>query len=325
MKLPRRKFLGLAASAAASPFAPHVANAQAYPSRSVRIMVGFPPGGGYDTVARPVAQWLSARLGQAFIVENRPGAGSNLATEAVARASADGHTLLLIGGNQVMNIALYDKLNFDFFRDIAPIGGLARAALVMVVHPSVPAKTVGEFIAYAKANPGKINMASSGVGINNHIAGELLKMKAGIDMLHVPYRGGAPAITDLLGGQVHMLIATMASAIEHVRAGRLRALAVTTIKRSPTLPDVPTMAETVPGFEMDEWYGLGATKGTPAEIIEKLNAEIGYALADRNFQERLSVLGGAPMITTPSEFGTYMAKEAEKWGQVIRAANIKAE
>jgi tripartite-type tricarboxylate transporter receptor subunit TctC len=325
MKLPRRSFLHLAAGAAALPALTWIARAQTFPTRPVRIMVGFPPGGAYDTLARPIGQWLSERLGQPVIIENRPGAGSNLATEAVVRAPADGHTLLLIGPTQVMNVTLYDRLNFDFLRDIAPVGGLTLTSLVMVVNPSVPAKTAAEFIAYAKANPGKINMASSGNTTGNHIAGELLKMMTGIELVHVPYRGGAPAVTDLIGGQVQMLLATMASSIEYVRAGKLRALAVTTAKRSEALPDVPTLAETVPGFEANDWYGIGATKGTPAPIIDRLNKEIGAALADPKMKERFAVLGGVPMPTTPADFGTLMANDAEKWGKVIRAANIKPQ
>jgi tripartite-type tricarboxylate transporter receptor subunit TctC len=325
MKLPRRQFLHLAAGAAALPALTWIARAQTFPTRPVRIMVGFPPGGAYDTLARPIGQWLSERLGQPVIIENRPGAGSNLATEAVARAPADGHTLLMIGPTQVMNVTLYDRLNFDFLRDIAPVGGLTLTSLVMVVNPSVPAKTAAEFIAYAKANPGKINMASSGNNTGNHIAGELLKMMTGIELVHVPYRGGAPAVTDLIGGQVQMLLATMASSIEYVRAGKLRALAVTTAKRSEALPDVPTLAETVPGFEANDWYGIGATKGTPAPIIDRLNKEIGAALADPKMKERFAVLGGVPMPTTPADFGTLMANDAEKWAKVIRAASIKAE
>ena len=326
MKLPhRRQFLHLAAGAAALPTFSRIARAQAYPTRPVRIVLGFPPGGAYDTIARPMGQWLSERLGQPFIIENRPGAGSNLATEAVARAPADGHTLLMIGPTQVMNISLYERLNFDFLHDISPVGGVTLTSLVMVVNPSVPAKTAAEFIAYAKANPGKINMASSGNGTINHIAGELLKMMTGINMVHVPYRGGAPAMTDLIGGQVQMLLATMASSIEYVRAGKVRALAVTTTKRSEALPDVPPLAETVPGFETNDWYGIGATKGTPADIIDKLNKEIGAALVDPKMKDRLAVIGGVPMPTTPAEFGKLMTNDAEKWSKVIRTAGIKAE
>ena len=263
--------------------------------------------------------------GQALHHREPTGCGQQSATEAVARAPADGHTLLMIGPTQVMNITLYERLNFDFLRDIAPVGGVTRASLVMVVNPSVPAKTAAEFIAYAKANPGKINMASSGIGIINHIAGELLKMMTGINMAQVPYRGGAPAMTDLIGGQVQMLMATMASSIEYVRTGKVRALAVTATKRSALLPDVPPLAEAVPGFEVNDWYGIGATKGTPANIIDKLNREIGAALVDPKMTDRLALIGGVPMPMTPVEFGKFMANEAEKWSKVIRTAGIKAE
>jgi tripartite-type tricarboxylate transporter receptor subunit TctC len=312
--LSRRRFLHLAAGAAALPPFSRIARAQPYPSRPVRIMVGFPPGGAYDTLARPMGQWLSEHLGRAFIIENRAGAGSNLATEAVARAPADGYTLL----------SLY-SLNFDFLRDIVPIGGITLAPLVMVVNPSFPGTTVAVSIAYARANPGKVNMASSGIGTAPHVAGELFKMMPGIDMVHVPYRGGGPALTDLLGGQVQMMFATISSSIEYIRTGRLRALAVTTARRSEALPDVPTVAETVPGFEANDWYGLGVTKGTPVDIVSKLNMEINAALADPKMKERLAILGGAPMPVTPAEFGRFMADEVDKWGKVIRAANIKAE
>jgi tripartite-type tricarboxylate transporter receptor subunit TctC len=325
MKLPRRTFLHLAAGAAVLPAFSRSAGAQSYPARPVRVIVGFPPGGAYDTIARPMGQWLSERLGQPFIIENRPGAGSNLATDAVARAPSDGYTLLMIGPTQVMNISLYERLNFDFFRDIVPVGGVTLTSLVMVVNPSVPAQTAAEFIAYAKANPGKINMASSGNGTLNHIAGELLKMMTGINMVHVPYRGGAPAMTDLIGGQVQMLLATMASSIEYVRAGKVRALAVTTRKSSDALPNIPPLTETVPGFETNDWYGIGTTKGTPSDVIDKLNKEIGEALVDPKVKDRLAVIGGVPMPTTPAEFGKLMANDAEKWSKVIRAASIKAE
>jgi tripartite-type tricarboxylate transporter receptor subunit TctC len=325
MKLPRRQFLHLAAGAAVLPASLRCAWAQAYPTRPVRIMVGFPPGGAYDTLARPMGQWLSERLRQAFIIDNRPGAGSNLATEAVARAAPDGHTLLMIGPTQVMNVALYDKLNFDFLRDIAPVGGITLAPLVMVVNPSFAARTVPEFIAYAKANAGKVNMASSGNGVINHIVGELFKMATGVDMVHVPYRGGAPALTDLLGGQVQVMFATISSSIEYIRSGKLRALAVTTAKRCEALPDAPAIAETVPGFEANDWYGIGATKGTPPEIIAKLNTEINAGLGGTKMKEHLAVLGGVPMPTTPADFGQLMANEAEKWGKVIRAAKIRVE
>jgi tripartite-type tricarboxylate transporter receptor subunit TctC len=324
MKLPRRQFLHLAASAVALPAFSRIARAQTYPTRPVRIIIGFPPGGAYDTLARPMGQWLSERLGRAFIIENRAGAGSNLATEAVVRAPADGYTLLMIGSPQAMNVSLY-TLNFDFLRDIAPIGGITFAPLVMVVNPSFPGRTVAESIAYAKANPGKVNMASSGVGTAPHVFGELFKMMTGIDMVHVPYRGGAPALTDLLGGQVQMMFATISSSIEYIRADKLRALAVTTARRSEVLPDVPTVAETVAGFEANDWYGLGVTKSTPVDIVGKLNSEINAALADPKMKELLAILGGAPMPMTADGFGRLMADETDKWATVIRAANIKLD
>src|SRR6516164_2924099 len=280
MGISRRRFLHLAVAVAALPALSRIARAQAYPTRPVRIVVGFPPGGSNDTLARPMGQWLSQHLGRPFIVENRAGAGGNLATAAVVRAPADGYTLLLIGPTQVMNVTLYDHLNFDFLRDIAPIGGITFAPLVIVINPSFPVKTVAEFIAYAKANPGRINYASSGNGTSNHVVGELFKIMTRIDIVHVPYRGGGPALTDLLGGQVQMMFATISSSIGYIRAGNLRVLAVTTAKRSDALPDVPTVSETVAGFEANDWYGLGVTKGTPANIVGKLNMEINAALAD---------------------------------------------
>ena len=293
MKLPRRKFLHLAAGAAALPAVSRVAWAQAYPTRPVRIIVGLPPGGATDIVARLIGQWLSERLGQPFVIENRPGAGTNIGTEAVVRAPPDGYTLLLVGRRNAINATLYDKLNFNFIRDIAPVAGIIRVPLVMVVNPSVPAKTVPEFIAYAKANPGKINMASAGIGTPGHVAGELFKMMAGVDMVHVPYRGAAPALTDLLGGQVQVMFGTTVSSIEHIRAGKLRALAVTTATRSEALPDIPTVGEFVPGYEASAVFGIGAPRNTPAEIVDKLNKEINAALADPKIKARLADLGGA--------------------------------
>jgi len=325
MKFPRRQFLHLAAGVAALPAMSRIARAQAYPSRLVRIIVGFPPGGSYDTLARLMGQWLSEHLGQSFVIENRPGGGSNIATEAAVRAPADGYTLLVVGPTQAMNVALYDKLSFDFIHDIAPVGGITRSSLVMVVHPSFPAKTVSEFIAFARANPGKINMASSGNGTSNHIAGELFKMMTGINMVHVPYRGGAPALTDLLGGQVQVLFATMASSIEFIKDGKLRALAVTTARRSEVLPNIPTVAETVPGYEASDWYGIVVPMKTPANIVDKLNKDINMAIADPKVAARLADLGGIAMSTTPGDFGKLIAEETEKWGKVIRAAGIKAE
>jgi len=325
MKLPRRQFLHLAAGAAALPAVSRIASAQAYPSRPVRIMVGFAAGGGVDIIARLTGQWLAERLGQQFIIENRPGAGTNIATEAVVRAPPDGYTLLLINAANAFNATLYDNLSFNFVRDIAPVAGLMAASSVMMVHPSVPAKTVPEFIAYAKANPGKINMASGGVGSPSHVAGELFKMMAGVNMIHVPYRGLAPAMTDLLGGQVQVIFGAVTSSIEYIKAGRLRALAATTAKRSEALPDLPTVGEFVPGYEASQWYGLGVAKNAPTEIIDRLNKEINVALADPQIKARLADLGGSVLPGSPGDFAKLIADETEKWGKVIREANIKAE
>jgi tripartite-type tricarboxylate transporter receptor subunit TctC len=325
MKLPRRHFLHLAAGAAALPAVSRFARAQAYPSRPVRIVVGFAPGGGVDIVARLIGQWLSERLGQQFIIENRPGAGTNIATEAVVRAPADGYTLLLVNAANAVNATLYDNLSFNFVRDIAPVAGIMAASSVMVVHPSVPAKTIPEFIAYAKANPHKINMASGGIGSPSHVAGELFKMMAGVGMIHVPYRGLAPALTDLLGGQVQVIFGAVTSSIEYIKAGRLRALAVTTAKRSEALPDLPTVGEFVPGYEASQWYGLGVAKNAPTEIIDRLNKEINVALADPNMKARLADLGGTALVGSPAEFGKLIVEETDKWAEVIQAANIKPE
>jgi tripartite-type tricarboxylate transporter receptor subunit TctC len=326
MKLPhRRQFMHLAAGAAALSVVSSIARAQTYPTRPVRLIVGFPAGGGADTLARLTAQWLSERLGQPFIVENRPGAGTNIATEAVVHAPADGHTLLLVGASNAANATLYERLNFNFIRDIAPVAGIARGAFVLLVSPSLPAKTLLEFLAYAKANPAKVNMASSGSGTPSHIAGELFKMMAGVNMLHVPYRGDVPAITDLLGGQVQVYFGTLSGSIEYIRSGKLRALAVTTATRSEMLPDVPTVGEFVPGYEASTWSGVGAPKATPAEIVDKLNKEIGAALADHKIKARLAELGGTAFVGSPADFGKLIADETEKWGKVIRAANIKPE
>jgi tripartite-type tricarboxylate transporter receptor subunit TctC len=321
MKLPRRKFLHLAAGAAALPALSRIARAQAYPTRPVRLIVGFAPGGVFDIVARLMGQWLSERLGQQFVIENRPGAGGNIGTEAVVHAPPDGYTLLLVGSSSAINATLYEKLNF--MRDIAPVASISRESNVMVVHPSFPAKTVPEFIAYAKANPGKINMASGGNGTVAHVAGELFKMMTGVNMVHVPYRGNALALTDLLGGQVQVSFGSMSSAIEYIRAGQLRPLAVTTATRS-TLPDISTVGEFVPSYEASAWYGIGVRRNTPAEIIDKLNKEINAGLADLKMKTRIAELGGVPMSMTPAEFGKHIADETEKWGKVIRAANIKA-
>jgi len=325
MKLPRRKFLHLAAGAATLPGVASIAWAEAYPARPVRLIVGFPAGGGADIIARLTAQWLSERLGQPFIVENRPGAGTNIATEAVVRAPPDGYTLLLVGSSQAINATLYDKLNFNFIRDIAPIAGIVRFPWVMVVHPSVPAMTAREFIEHAKANPGKISIASGGMGSGGHLAGELFNMMTSVDMVHVPYRGDAPAITDLLGGQVQVYFGTLAGSVEHIKAGRLRALAVTTATRSEALPDVPSIAEFVPGYEAIAWLGIGAPKTTPTETIDKLNKEINAALADLKIKARLADLGNMAFAGSPAELGKFITDETEKWGKVIRAANIKPQ
>ena len=325
MKLPRRQFLHLAAGAAALPTVSRFAFAQTYPSRPVRLIVPFAPAGGSDITARLMGQWLSERLAQPFIIENRPGAGSNIATEAVVRAAADGYTLLYVTTANAINATLYDKLNFNFIRDIAPVATISRNTYVMLVHPSMPAKTVPEFIAYAKAHPRKINMASAGTGSPPHVCGELFKMMAGVDLLHLPYRGGGPALTDLLGGQVQVYFATTVASIEYIRTGRLRALAVTTATRSDALPDIPTVAEFVPGYEASSWYGVGAPKATPAEIVEKLNKEINAGLADAKLKARLADLGGDVLALSPADFGKLIADETEKWGNVIRALNIKVE
>jgi tripartite-type tricarboxylate transporter receptor subunit TctC len=325
VKLPRRQFLHLAAGAAALPALPCIAPAEAYPTRPVRIIVGAPPGGAFDILARLIGQWLSERFRQPFIVENRPGAGTNIGTEAVVKAAPDGYTLLFFDVSPAINTNLYDNLNFVFLRDIAPIASIVRSPLIMVVHPAIPAKTVPEFIAYAKANPGKINMASTGNGATPHVTGELFKMMAGVDMVHVPYRGAAPAITDLLSGQVQVLFISPLVSIEHIKTGRLRALAVTTAMRSDALPGIPTMGEFVPGYEASTWYGVGAPKATPAEIVDKLNKEINAGLADPKMQARLADFGGTPLVVSPADFGRLIAEETEKWGKVIRALNIKAE
>ncbi len=322
----RRQFLQLAAGAAAVPAVARIARAQAYPTRPVRIVVGFPAGGGADIVARLIGQWLSERLGQQFIVENRPGAGSNIAAEAVVRAPPDGYTLLLVTlPTNAINAALYDKLSFNFVRDIAPIAGLTRDPNVLEVNPALPVKTVPEFIAHLKANPGKINMASSGVGSAQHVAGALFIAMTGLQMNHVPYRGAAPALTDLLSGQVQVYFDVTTSSIEHIRAGRLRALAVTTATRSEALPDLPTVGEFVPGYEASNVRGLGAPRNTPAEIIERLNKEISTALVDPKIKTRLADLGATALAFTPADFGKLIADDTEKWGKVAKSAGLKAE
>jgi tripartite-type tricarboxylate transporter receptor subunit TctC len=323
VKLPRRQLLHLVAGAAALPFVPHVAGAQAYPSRPVRIIVGFPAGGGSDIIARLMGQWLSERLGQQFIIDNRPGAGSNIGTEAVVRAPADGYTLLLIDPPKAINATLYDKLNFNLMRDIVPVAAINRESLVMDVHPSFSAKTVPEFIAYANANPGKLNIASGGNGTVSHVAGELFKMMTGVNMVHVPYRGAAPALTDLLGGQVQLYFGAMPVSVEYIRSSRLRALAVTTGTRSEALPEIPTVGEFVPGYEASTWYGIGAPTNTPAEIIDKLNKEINAALVDPKIKARLAGLGGTVLTGSPADFGKLITGEIEKWARVIKFAGIK--
>ena len=325
MKLPRRQFLHLAAGAAALPAVSRIARAQAYPTRPVRIIVGFPPGGPSDILARLIGQWLSERLGQPFIIENRPGATGNIGTEAVIRAPADGYTLLLVVPANAISVALYDKLNFNFVRDTMPVAGISRGPLVMEVNPAIPINTVPEFIAYAKANPGKINFASPGNGAVIHLCGELFKMMTGVNMVHVPYRGSAPAVTDLLAGQVQVMFADTPSSIEHIRAGKLRASAVTTAMRSDVLPEIPTVSEFLPGFEANNWFGVAAPKGTPPKIIDKLNNEINAALAEPKIKARLADLGEAALAGSPGDFGKLITEEAEKWGKVIRAANIKPE
>jgi tripartite-type tricarboxylate transporter receptor subunit TctC len=325
MKLPRRRFLHLAAGAAALPAVSRIAWAQTYPSRPVRIVVGFPPGGPTDFAARLIGQSLSERVGQQFVIENRPGAGSNIGTEAVVRAPPDGHTLLLAASANAINATLYDKLNFNFIRDIAPVAAINREPLVMLVNLSFPAKTVLEFIAYAKANPGKINMASAGNGTPSHVSGELFKMMTGVDMSHVPYRGTGPALADLLGGQVQAMFPGMSSSIEYVRAGKLRALAVTTASRSDALPDIPTVGDFIPGYEASTWAGIGTPKGTPAEIIDKLNKEINAGLVDPKVKARLANMGSTALPGSPADFGKLIAEETEKWAKVVKLSGAKPD
>ncbi len=325
MKLPRRRFLHLAGAAAGACVLPRVAHAIDYPTRPVRIIVAVAAGGGADIIARFIGQWLSERLGQQFIVENRPGGGTNIGTEMVARAPADGYTLLLVNLTHAINATLYEKLNYNFIRDFAPVAGIVGVSNVVEVHPSVPAKTLPEFIAYAKANPGKINMGSAGNGSSSHMAGELFKMLAGVNLVHVPYRGQGPAMTDLLGGQLQVIFATTPGTTEFVRTGKLNALAVTTATRADALPDVPPLADFVPGYESSQWYGLGAPKNTPAEIVDKLNREVNAALVDPKMKARLAEFGGTVMPGPPAEFGKFIAEETEKWGKVVKFAGIKAD
>ena len=325
MKLPRRKFLHLAAGAAALPALSRIAGAQAYPSRPVRLIVPAPAGGGYDLTARLISQVLSERLGAPFIVDNRPGAGTNIGTETVVHAPPDGYTLLLVAAANAINATLYEKLNFNFIRDIAPVATIAGAPNVMVVHPSVSARTVPEFIAHAKANAGKLNMASAGNGTTPHLAGELFKMMTGVDMVHVPYRGGGPALTDLIGGQVQVYFGPMPPSIEHIRSGKLRALGVTSARRSQALPDIPSVSDFVPGYEASQWYGIGVPKNTPSEIIDKLNKEINAGLGDLKMKARLADLGGTPLVGSPADFSRLIAEDTEKWAKVIKFAGIKLE
>jgi tripartite-type tricarboxylate transporter receptor subunit TctC len=325
LKLLRRQFLYLVAGAAALPAISRFASAQTYPTRPVRLIVGFAAGGGIDIIARLMGQRLSERLGQPFVVENRPGAGGNIGTEAVVRAAPDGYTLLLAFSSNAINATLYEKLNFDFVRDIAPVAGVIRVPNVMLVNPSVPAKTVPEFIAYAKANPGKISMASGGIGTPAHVSGELFKMMTGVNLVLVPYRSGGPALTDLLGGQVQVMFPSTVASLEYVNAGKLRALAVTTATRSEALRDVPTVGEFVPGYEASTWFGICAPKDTPAPIVDKLNEEINAALADPQIKARLAALGGTPLVGSPADFGKLIADETEKWAKVVKFAGIKPE
>src|SRR5262245_46827078 len=326
MKLPRRQFLHLAAGAAALPAVSSSAWAQAYPTRPVRIIVGQAAGSGSDTFARLIGQFLSERLGQQFVIENRPGAAGNIAAEAVVRAPPDGYTLLLVNSANAVNATLYDKLTFDFIRDIAPIRGIGTFAFVMEINPTVPAKTLPEFIAHTKANPGKINMASAGSGSTSHVSGELFKMMAGVDMVHVPYRGSTPALTDLLGGQVQIMFDATPSSLPHIRAGKLRPLAVTTAARLEILPDIPTVGDFVPGYEASTWLGFGAPKNTPAAVVDRLSKEIDLAISDSTIKARLVDLGGVALPpSSPAEFGRLIADDTEKWATVIRRANIKPE
>jgi len=325
MKLPRRRFLHLAAGAATLPAVSRIAWAQAYPSRPVRIIAPTAPGGAPDILARLIGPWLSERLGQQFVVENRPGSGNNIGTEAVVRAAPDGYTLLMVSSSNAINATLYDKLNFVFLRDIAPVAGIISLPFVMVVNPSVPAKTVPEFTAYAKANPGKISFGSPGIGTPGHVAGELFKMMAGVEMIHVPYRGGGAVLSDLLGGQVQALFGTTSLTVEQVMAGKLRPLAVTSATRWEGLPDIPTVGDFVPGYEASSVFGLGAPKKTPVEIVDKLNRAINAALDDPKLKTRLVELGGTLLAGSPADFSKLIADDTEKWGKVIRAANIKAE
>jgi tripartite-type tricarboxylate transporter receptor subunit TctC len=325
MKLPRRRFLHLAAGAAALPAMSRIASAQSYPSRAVRVIFGFPAGGGSDTIARLMGQWLSERLGQPFVIENRPGNVTNIATEAVVRAPADGYTLLLATSPNATNATLYPNLNFNFIRDIAPIASIGRIASIMEVNPSFPARTVDEFITYAKANPGKTRYGSTGNGTAGHMSGELFKMMTGVTMVHVPYRSAPPALADLIAGQVQVMFDPIATSIESIRAGKLRPLAVTTLMRSPMLPDIPTVSDVLPGYSSSAWFGFGAPKGTPVEIVDKLNNEINAGLEDINMKTRLAELGVTVTAGSPAGFGRFIAEETEKWAKVVKFAGLKPE
>jgi tripartite-type tricarboxylate transporter receptor subunit TctC len=324
-RLSRRRLLCLAAATSALPTLPRIAAAQTYPTRPLRLVIGYPPGGSADITARLIGQWLSERLGQPVVIESRPGAGTNIATETVVNAPPDGYTLLLVAPANAINATLYEKLNHNFMRDIAPVAGLIRFANVIVVNPSVPAKTVPELIAYAKANPGKLNMASSGAGSTIHVSGELFKMMTGINMVHVPYRGGAPALTDLISGQVQVMFDNVPTSIEFIRAGKLRPLAVTTAARSHVLPDLPTVADFVPGYEASAWYGLGVPKGTPEAIIDRLNTEINAILADPKAKARFAELGASVIAGSPDEFRQLLADETEKWAKVVKFSGAKPD
>ena len=325
MKLHRRNFLKLAGGALAAPALPRPAPAQDYPARPVRIIAGFTAGGGVDITARLIGQWLAGRLGQSFVIENRPGAGGNIGTESVVNAAADGYTLLLATVPNAVNASLYEKLNFNFIRDTAPVAGIIRVPMVMLLNPSVPAKTVPEFIAYAKANPEKVNMASAGNGTAPHLAGELFKMMAGVNLVHIPYRGQGPALTDLLGGQVQVLFATTPGTSDYITTSKLRALAVTTAARTEMLPELPPIGDFVPGYETSQWYGISAPAKTPAEIVDKLNREINAALADPGMKAKFVAIGGEPLPGSAAEFGRLIAEETEKWAKVVHAAGLKAE
>jgi tripartite-type tricarboxylate transporter receptor subunit TctC len=325
MSLSRRQLLQLAAAAIAAPAPARRALAQSYPARPVRLIIGYTPGGSADLTARLLGQWLTERLGQTFVVESRPGGGTNIATEAVVRAAPDGYTLLLVAPANAINATLYEKLNYDFIRDTVPIAGLIRFPNVMEVNPAVPAKTVPEFIAYAKANPGKINYASSGNGSTIQMSAELFKMMVGVDMVHVPYRGGAPALTDMLAGQVQVMFDNLPTSIEHIRAGKLRPLAITSTTRSELIPDVPTLSDFVPGYESSAWYGVGAPKGTPAEIVNRLNKEINAILADPKAKARIAEMGATLITGSPADFGKLVADETEKWGKVVKFSGARAD